>query len=153
MPKPTQRESGFSVDSSSLLKGGLDLRLTKKQRMVSSRLFQETFAQKKRWVGKYMVFWRRSGEGASLRLGVVTSKKISLRANKRNRVRRCLREAYRQIRPYLFGDYDVLLIGRRNILQAKWSDIVLEMLLLAKRAKMIDSDKIEIAKRDLNLHL
>jgi ribonuclease P protein component len=99
-----------------------------------------------------MVFWRRSGEGTSLRLGVVTSKKISLRANKRNRARRHLREAYRQIRPYLSGDYDVLLIGRRTILQAKWPDILCEMLALAKRAGMIDVGGIELAKKDLNLN-
>jgi len=100
-----------------------------------------------------MVFWRRSGEATSLRLGVVTSKKISLRANKRNRARRHLREAYRQIRPYLSGDYDVLLIGRRNILQAKWPDILREMLALAKRAGMIDVGGIQLAKNDLNLNL
>ena len=93
-----------------------------------------------------MVLWRRSGEDASLRLGVITSKKISLRANQRNRARRRLREAYRNLRPYFSGDFDVLLIGRRNILEAEWKDILREMLKLARRAGLISDENLGKAK-------
>ena len=148
MPEPHPRESDRSIDSSPLQKSGLDRRLSAKQRMVKSSLFAETFAQKKSWVGRTMVLWRRSGEGASLRLGVVTSKKVSLRANQRNRARRRLREAYRNLRPYFSGDFDVLLIGRRAILDADWNDVVQEMLKLAHRAKLISDENLEKAKAE-----
>ncbi len=98
-----------------------------------------------------MVLWLRTGEGASLRLGVVTSKKVHLRANKRNFARRRLREAYRNIRPYFSGDVDVLLIGRRNILEAEWKDILRELLKLAKKASLISDENLTLAKRDLQL--
>lgn len=96
-----------------------------------------------------MVLWRRSGENAALRLGVVTSKKVSRRANQRNRARRRLREAYRHLRPYLSGDYDVLLIGRRAILDAAWPDLVREMIKLAQRAGLITEENREKATAEL----
>jgi ribonuclease P protein component len=84
-----------------------------------------------------MVLWLRSGEETALRLGVITSKKVHLRANKRNRARRRLREAYRNLRPYFEGDFDVLLVGRRAAIDADWSDILRELLKLAEKASLI----------------
>ena len=146
MPEPQQRESDRSIDSSPP-SSGLDRRLSAEQRLIHSSLFAETFAQQKRWVGRYMVLWRRSGAGASLRLGVITSKKVSLRANKRNRVRRRMREAYRNLRPYFSGDFDVLLIGRRSMVDADWNDILRELLKLAQRAGLITDDNLKKAER------
>jgi len=146
MPEPLQRESDRSIDSSPLQKSGLDRCLSKKQRLTQSALFSETFAQNHKWVGRNMVLWLRSGKGASLRLGVVTSKKVHLRANKRNLARRRLREAYRNLRPYFSGDYDVILVGRRNILGAEWKDIAREMAQLAKKAGLITEENLERAE-------
>jgi len=148
MPKPRQRESDRSIDPSPP-SSGLDRCLSVKQRMVRSALFAETFSQNRKWVGRYMVLWCRSGEGASLRLGVITSKKVHLRANRRNLARRRLREAYRHLRPYLSGDFDVLLIGRRAILSANWKEILREMMKLAQRAGLIDTENLERAKKEL----
>lgn len=147
MPKPLQRESDSSIDSSPP-SSGLDRRLSAKHRLVRSALFAETFAQNKRWVGRYMVLWRRSGEGAALRLGVITSKKISLRANRRNRARRRLREAYRNLRPFFSGDFDVLLVGRRAILEADWKDVLREMLKLARHADLLTDENLKKAETE-----
>ena len=150
MPEPHPRESESSTGSSPLSnRSGLDRRLSAKQRLIRSTLFSETFAQQKRWVGRNMVLWIRSGEGAALRLGVITSKKVSLRANKRNRVRRRLREAYRNLRPYFSGDVDVLLVGRRAMIDAEWPDIVREMLTLSRRAGLISQEQAKQAEQDL----
>jgi ribonuclease P protein component len=147
MPEPHKRESDRSIDSSPP-SSGLDQRLSAKHRLVRSALFAETFSQNKRWAGRYMVLWRRSGTDAALRLGVVTSKKLSLRANKRNRARRRLREAYRNLRPYFSGNYDVLLVGRRSILEADWKDILREMLRLAQRAGLITEENRKKAESE-----
>lgn len=150
MPKPHQRESDYSIDSSPL-SGGLVRSLSSKQRLVHSALFSETFSQNRKWVGRYMVLWLRSGEAASLRLGVVTSKKVHLRANKRNRARRRLREAFRRLRPYFSGDFDVILVGRRSILEAEWSSILREMLQLAGKAGIITPVNQQIAEKEHGL--
>jgi ribonuclease P protein component len=147
MPEPHQRESDRSIDSSPP-SSGLDRCLSKKQRLIQSGLFSETFAQNRKWVGRYMVLWVRSGEGASLRLGVITSKKVHLRSNRRNFARRRLREAYRNLRPYFSGKFDVILVGRRNILGAEWKDIIRELLTLAGKAGIITPDNMERAKTE-----
>ena len=95
-----------------------------------------------------MFLWLRSGENASLRLGVVTSKKVHLRANKRNLARRRLREAYRNLRPYFSGDFDVILVGRRNILSSDWKAVAEEMLHLAKKAGIITPENLQRATEE-----
>ena len=150
MPKPLQRESDHSIDSSPPT-SGLDRCLSKQHRLTRSSLFSETFSQNKKWVGRNMVLWLRCGEGASLRLGVVTSKKVHLRANKRNFARRRLREAYRNLRPYFSGDFDVLLIGRRAILSEEWKNILREMLKLAKKAELITDENLAKANQEFQL--
>jgi ribonuclease P protein component len=98
-----------------------------------------------------MVLWLRTGEETTLRLGVITSKKVHLRANKRNRARRRLREAYRLLRPYLSGDYDVLLVGRRAILDAEWNDILRELLKLSQKAGLVSEESLEKAQQEFQL--
>ena len=95
-----------------------------------------------------MVLWLRSGEGTALRLGLVTSKKVHLRANKRNLARRRLREAYRNLRPYFSGDFDVLLVGRRNILSSDWKAVAEEMLHLAHKAGIITEENLQRAQKE-----
>ena len=148
MPKPRQRESEPSIDSSPPT-SGLDRCLSKAQRLTRSALFAETFSQNRRWVGRTMVLWLREGEGSDLRLGVVTSKKVHLRANKRNLARRRMREAYRALRPYFDGQCDVLLVGRRAILNADWKQILRELLDLAKKAGIITDDNLKRAKQEV----
>ena len=149
MPKPRQRESDRSNDSSPPA-SGLCYSLNKQQRLVRSALFAETFKQNRKWVGRCMVLWLRSGDDASLRLGVITSRKVHLRANKRNRARRRLREAYRRL-PFFSGDYDVVLVGRRAILDAEWSDLLTELLKLAEKAGILSRENLEKAKREHGL--
>mgnify|MGYP001826541393 CR=1 FL=1 len=150
MPKPQQRESDGSIDSSPPT-SGLDRCLSKPQRLTQSSLFSETFSQIRKWVGRFMVLWLRAGEGANLRLGVVTSKKVHLRANKRNFARRRLREAYRRLRPYFHGELDVILVGRRNILDAEWTDVLKEMIKLAAKAGLITDENSAAAREELGL--
>jgi ribonuclease P protein component len=150
MPKPLKRESDHSIDSSPP-SSGLDRSLPKKRRLVTSAQFAETFAQNRKWVGRFMILWLRAGENASFRLGVITSRKVHLRANKRNCARRRLREAYRNLRPYFQGDFDVILVGRRAILNAEWKEIVRELLELATRAGIITETNQATARREYEL--
>ena len=111
--------------------------LSKTQRLLKASLFREAFEQKRSFVGRLMVLWLRKGEGASLRLGVVTSKKVSNRAVDRNLARRRLREAFRQHRAEFSGDVDLVIIGRRNILEATQAEVEAELLRLAGKAGLL----------------
>ncbi len=111
--------------------------LSKKQRLIQASLFGEAFAQKRNFVGRYMVFWLREGADAALRLGVVTSKKVSNRAVDRNLARRYLREIFRQHREELSGPVDLVIIARRNLLDAPYADVEQEFLRLAEKAGLL----------------
>ena len=111
--------------------------LSKTERLVKASLFREAFAQKRSFVGRLMVLWIRRGEDTSLRLGVVTSKKVSKRAVDRNLARRRLREAFRQHRDEFTGTVDVVIIARRNILDATQADVEAELLRLAGKAGLL----------------
>ena len=111
--------------------------LSKKQRLIQASLFGEAFAQKKNFVGRFMVLWLRTGQGAALRLGVVTSKKVSNRAVDRNLARRRLREIFRQHRAQLSGPFDIVIIARRNLLFASHAEVEHEFLQLAEKAGLL----------------
>lgn len=98
--------------------------------------FQETYAQGKSWAARTMVLWLHTAPEASLRLGVVSSRVIG-NAVKRNRARRRLREVWRLNRHRFHGNVDVVLVARKNLLAAKWEDVTLDLLWLARRAGLL----------------
>ena len=110
-----------------------DLRLGRSQRITRSAVFREAYEQGRRHVGQYMVAWLRTGAGASLRLGVVSSRKVG-NAVARNRARRLLREVFRHHRSHCSGAVDIVLVARRNLLEARWPAIEQEFADLARRA-------------------
>jgi len=110
-----------------------DARLGRNQRLVQGFYFEEAYDQGWRYFGRCMVFWLRRGEGASLRLGVVTGRKVG-NAVQRVRARRRLREAWRRNRWRFLGAVDVVLVARRAIGDAPWSAVEAELLELAGRA-------------------
>jgi ribonuclease P protein component len=110
--------------------------LSRSQRLTRSALFAETYARGRRFTGRLMVMWLREAEDASLRLGVVASRKTG-EAVARNRTRRRLREAFRLNRHRFHGKADIILIARRSIVKASWQDIEQELLRLAAEAGLL----------------
>ena len=109
----------------------------RKQRLLRTAQFDETYAQNRRWHGRYMVFFLRSAPDASLRLGVVASKKVG-NAVERARAKRRLREAFRRHRAgFTTAAEDVVLVAKRSILTAPWAELVAELLQLAARAGLV----------------
>jgi ribonuclease P protein component len=84
-----------------------------------------------------MVLWLREGEGASLRLGVVASRKVG-GAVQRARAKRLMREAYRRHRHLFSGPFDVVLVARRGILETGWNELVSELMDLARRVGILE---------------
>ncbi len=113
-----------------------DQRLDRSRRLIRSSCFQEAFAQQHKRVGRYMVLWRRSGDDAALRLGVVTSRKVG-GAVKRVKARRMLREVFRRNRWQLAGAYDLVLVARAALVAATFHDIEQEFLTLARKSGLL----------------
>lgn len=110
-----------------------DQGLGRDRRLRSSRLFAETYAQGRRWTGRYMVLWRRDAPDGALRLGTVSSRKVG-QATRRNRARRLLREAWRRNRHAFSGMCDVVLVARHALPDAAFGAVEEELLELARRA-------------------
>lgn len=110
-----------------------DERLGRSRRLTRPSEFEEAFSQGRKQVGRLMVLWLREGQGAALRLGVVTSRKVG-GAVQRARARRRLREAFRKSRASFAGDVDVVLVARSPVVDAPWSDVVKELNVLARKA-------------------
>lgn len=111
--------------------------LGRKQRLLRTAQFQETYDQNRRWHGRHMVLFLHAAPDASLRLGVVASKKVG-NAVERARAKRRLREAFRRHRSaFTAATDDVVLVARRSVLQAPWPEVVAELLRLAAQAGLV----------------
>jgi ribonuclease P protein component len=117
-----------------------DRRLSRHRRIRESRLFREAFEGGRCWPGRLMVLWLLFRDDSSLRLGVVASKRTFRTAVKRARAKRLLREAYRLNRFRLRSECDVVLVGRRAILDASLPEVEKELLKLAGKAGMLRED-------------
>lgn len=114
-----------------------DMRLSRDQRVLESRVFKEAFDHGPHHAGRLMVMWLAGGSEAALRLGVVASKRSFRRAADRARAKRLLREAYRLNRHRLSGNWDAILVARRPILGASRQDVERDLMALAAKAGMI----------------
>lgn len=84
---------------------GSDCRL-KRQRDIDA-----AFKQGVKLVNRRLVAWLSPAASGSSRLGLSVSRKVG-GAVKRNRVKRCLREAFRHLAPSLPEALDVMLVAR-----------------------------------------
>lgn len=115
-------------------------KLSRKQRLTASKLLLETFEQNRRFAGRLMVMWIRSGDDASLRLGVVAGRTIG-GSVERHRAKRRLREAFRLNRHRLQGKCDIVLMARDRINGATWPELQAELIELAGKAGIL-SEKL-----------
>lgn len=72
------------------------------------------------------------------RIGITTSKKIG-NAVQRNRARRVIREAFRQIDVPFKSNYDIVFVARTKTVYKKSTDIYNVMLSLLSQAGVIDT--------------
>ncbi|MDP3954912.1 MAG: ribonuclease P protein component [bacterium] len=62
------------------------------------------------------------------RFGFIVSTKISKKATQRNKVKRRLRESIKKILPTLKTGYDVVFLGKKELLDKKLSEISVEVI-------------------------
>lgn len=118
------------------LPGRPDRGLARRQRLTRSALFGEAYRQASKGVSRTLVMYLREGEGAALRLGVVSGRKVG-KAHDRNRARRLLREAWRLNRHRFSGKVDVVLVARAAAARAAFSEVEEDLLKLAARAGLL----------------
>ena len=113
------------------------LRLNRASRLAQSRDFARVRQQGERLVlGCLIANWNRLPDGASPKLGVVTSKKIG-GAVQRSRARRLLRESFRQHQHEFAQPVELVLVARNSIAGKKFADVEKDFLAALDRAKLL----------------
>jgi len=116
------------------------LRLNRASRLAQSRDFARVRQQGGRLAqGCLIANWNKLPDGASPKLGVVTSKKIG-GAIARSRARRLLRESFRQHQYEFAQPVELVLVARNSIAGKKFADVEKDFLAALNRAGLRRND-------------
>ncbi len=69
----------------------------------------------------------KNGPSDETRFGFIVSKKVSKKANERNKIKRILREQIRQILPATEKGYDIVVVAKKEILKRGSEEIGFEI--------------------------
>lgn len=104
------------------------------QRIRTAATFRLAFDGSPPLIGRFMVLRVLRGDAACVRLGIVTSRRTFRRAVERSRARRLLREAFRLNQHRWQAGSEMIMIGRRSILDVGTAAVEVEMRRLMERA-------------------
>ena len=116
---------------------GRKLALPRKRILKRRNEFQRVYHAGKSYAGRYLILYVfQNKEGQKDLVGFAAGKKLGC-AVVRNRVKRILREAYRQNQLKLRPGVTLLLVGRKSCVKAKSQEAVQEFSKLMERAKLV----------------
>ena len=84
--------------------------------------FRRLYAKGKSFVSPLVVVYVKKNRNQGLRVGITTSKKIG-NAVLRNRSRRVIREAFRELSPRVKSGYDLVFVARGRTPHVKSTDV------------------------------
>ncbi|MBR6548493.1 MAG: ribonuclease P protein component [Clostridia bacterium] len=96
--------------------------MTKPAVLNENKDFRRLYGRGKSRVHPALVTYVMKNRAGCCRVGITTSKKIG-NAVERNRARRVIREAYRQLLPTIHGQYDLVFVARTRTVHLKSSQI------------------------------
>ncbi len=102
--------------------------------------FRRAYARGKSYTNPALVMYVRKNRAGSCRIGITASKKIG-NAVQRNRARRVIREAFRQIKLPLKGGFDIVFVARTKTVFKKSTDIYDIMLPFLREAGVITNEE------------
>ena len=88
-----------------------------------NRDFQFLYRRGKTQVHPCLVTYMRHTRRPEVRVGITTGKKVG-NAVQRNRCRRIIREAFRQLYPQTSGGFDIVFVARSRTTSCKSTDMV-----------------------------
>ena len=114
-----------------------DYSFGKDKRITTKTNFKNTFSENNKFLGRFVVIWVQKLSEGKTKLGVISSKKMHNKANKRNFAKRRIREIFRRLSPYLNDNYNVIIVIRKSLLTSSWRDVKKELIDLLYKANVI----------------
>ena len=114
-----------------------DYSFGKDKRITTKTNFKNTFSENNKFLGRFVVIWVQKQSEGKTKLGVISSKKMHNKANKRNFAKRRIREIFRRLSPYLNDNYNVIIVIRKSLLISSWRDVKKELIDLLYKANVI----------------
>ena len=128
---PARRDQTLPPGGTRRLRLGRDLRLGQNRDFARVRQQGERLA-----LGCLIANWHRLPDGASPKLGVVTSKRIG-NAVARSRARRLLRESFRQHQHEFSQPVELVLVARHSIAGRDFAEVEKDLLAVLNRAGLL----------------
>ena len=107
----------------------------KKMRLRRSEDFRAVWSSGQYWTHNLFVIWALHNDLPYSRIGIVASRKVG-KAVARNRARRLLREAARHLYTNINSGWDIVLVARSKLIEAKTPEMEDALLHLLHRAKL-----------------
>lgn len=101
---------------------GTDVDMDKFISICRNNDFRRLYAKGKSFVSPLVVVYVKKNRNQGLRVGITTSKKIG-NAVLRNRSRRVIREAFRELAPRVKSGYDLVFVARGRTPHVKSTDV------------------------------
>ena len=114
--------------------------MTSVETLKTNSDFRRAYARGKSYTNPALVMYVRKNRAGSCRIGITASKKIG-NAVQRNRARRVIREAFRQIKLPLKSGFDIVFVARTKTVYKKSTEIYDIMLPMLMNAGVIENEK------------
>ena len=110
--------------------------------------FRKVYQRGKSLADRNLVIYTMTNKSEKSRIGISISKKVG-KAHERNRIRRCIKEAYRlNIDDKVLGGYDLVFIARINAADKDYRELERSLKYICKKANIIKKDgKKQVSKK------
>ena len=103
--------------------------------------FRKIYQKGKSLADRNLVIYTMKNRSDNTRIGISISKKVG-KAHERNRIRRCIKEAYRlNIDPRVATGYDLVFIARINAADKEYRELEKSLKYICKRANVMKKDR------------
>lgn len=113
------------------------------EKLKKSWEFQRSYTKGRKYWDNYFVIYVCRTQLLQTRLGITVSKKVG-KSVQRNRMKRLIREAFRELKPRLLPKYDIVVVGRKAACHLSAQRVEVSLRKLFNRASVLITEDSEI---------